>query len=74
LEFTNAALQALAAMGKAQRRFPLKRPSACTERELRLDSWRVFYTVMHDTGFVIVQLIGEKRNNKLFVGGEEFEL
>jgi hypothetical protein len=23
---------------------------------------------------VVVSLIGEKRNNKLFVGGEEFEL
>jgi len=55
-------------------KFPLKRPSACAERELRLDDWRVFYTVMQDGCLVLVNLIGEKRGNKLFVDGEEFEL
>ena len=54
-------------------KFPLKRPSAHAERELRLDNWRVFYTVMNN-GLVVVNLIGEKRKNKLFIEGEEFEL
>jgi len=96
LEFTDSAVQALAGMKKADRKFvldgiethlsvndpaevsrnkfPLKRPSEHAEWELRLDSWRVFYTIMDDGSLVIVNLIGEKRNNKLFIGGEEFEL
>ena len=45
-----------------------------TERELRLDTWRVFYTVMDDQSLVLVNLIGEKRGDKLFIEGEEFEL
>ena len=52
----------------------LKRPSAHAERELRLKDWRVFYTVMGDGALVLVNLIGVKRNNKLVVAGEEFEL
>ena len=55
-------------------KFPLKRPSAHAERELRCDPWRVFYTVMDDDGLVVVNLNGEKRKNKLFIAGEEFEL
>jgi mRNA-degrading endonuclease RelE of RelBE toxin-antitoxin system len=55
-------------------KFPLKRPSAHAERELRLDNWRVFYTVMNDDVLIVVNLIGEKRQNKLFIEGEEFEL
>ena len=56
-------------------KFPLRRPSAHAERELRLDDWRVFYTVIDGDGqLVVVNLIGEKRGNKLFVDGEEFEL
>jgi mRNA-degrading endonuclease RelE of RelBE toxin-antitoxin system len=55
-------------------KFPLRRPSTHTERELRLDAWRVFYSVMDNGKLVIVNLIGDKRNHKLFVGGEEFEL
>ncbi len=55
-------------------KFPLKRPSDQAERELRLDIWRVFYTVTDDGSLVIVNLVGEKRKNKLFIGGEEFEL
>jgi len=55
-------------------KFPLKRPSAHAERELRLDDWRVFYTVMEGSDLVIVNLIGEKRKNKLIVEGEEFAL
>jgi len=55
-------------------KFPLKRPSEHAERELRLDNWRVFYTVLYDGSLVAVNLIGEKRGNKLFIEGEEFEL
>jgi len=55
-------------------KFPLRRPSGHAERELRLDNWRVFYTVTDDGHWVIVNLIGEKRGNKLFIAGEEFEL
>jgi mRNA-degrading endonuclease RelE of RelBE toxin-antitoxin system len=95
LEFTDDAIQTLASMKKADRRFvldgvrthliendpaaitrnkfPLRRPSEHAERELRLDHWRVFYSVV-DGELVIVNLIGEKRGNRLFIGGEEFEL
>ncbi len=57
-------------------KFALRRPSAQAQRELRLDDWRVFYTIMEDGNgeLVLVNLIGEKRGNKLFIGGEEFEL
>ena len=55
-------------------KFPLKRLSAHAERELRLNNWRVFYTLMDEGALVVVALIGEKRGNKLFIGGEEFEL
>jgi mRNA-degrading endonuclease RelE of RelBE toxin-antitoxin system len=55
-------------------KFPLKRLSVHAERELRLDDWRVFYTVMDDGSLVIVNLIGGKRIHRLFIEGEEFEL
>ena len=55
-------------------KFPLRRPSQHAERELRLDDWRVFYTVMNDGSLVVVNLIGEKRGNTLFIEGEKFEL
>jgi len=55
-------------------KFPLRRPSAHAARELRLDDWRVFYTAEDDGGLAIVNLIGEKRNDKLFIEGEEFEV
>jgi hypothetical protein len=55
-------------------KFRLKRPSEYAARELRLDNWRVFYTVIDDGGLVLVNLVGEKRGNKLFIEGEEFEL
>ena|SRR6266508_5072133 len=55
-------------------KFPLKRPSPHAERELRLNNWRVFYTVMDDGSLVVVNLIGEKRSNKLFIAGEELDI
>jgi len=58
----------------SRNKFPLRRPSPHAERELRLDDWRVFYTAMDDGSLVLVNLIGEKRGNKLFIEGQEFEL
>ena len=58
----------------ARNKLPLKRPSAYAEREQRLDDWRVFYTVIDDGLQVLVNSIGEKRGNRLFIEGEELEL
>ena len=55
-------------------KFPLRRPSVHAERELRLDDWRVFCTVTDHGELVLVNLIGEKRGNKLLIDGKEFEL
>jgi hypothetical protein len=55
-------------------KFPLRRLSPHAEYELRLDNWRVFYTVMEDDTLVVVNLIGVKQNNTLLIDGEEFEL
>ncbi len=55
-------------------KFPLRRPSVHAERELRLENWRVFYTVRDDSQATVVHLIGEKRGNKLIINGEEFAL
>lgn len=55
-------------------KFPLRRLSVHAERELRLDDWRVFYTVAGEGSLVIVNLIGEKLNNRLLIGGEEFDI
>ena len=55
-------------------KFTLRRPSVHAERELRLGHWHIFYTVVEEGQLVIVNLIGEKRKNKLYVRGEEFEL
>ena len=53
-------------------KFRLRRASEHAEYELRLDQWRVFYRTR--AGVVEVVLIGEKRGNSLFIGGEEFVL
>lgn len=58
----------------SRNKFPLRRPSAYAARELRLDPWRVFYSVLDNGALVVVNLIGEKHGNKLFLAGEEFEL
>jgi hypothetical protein len=44
-------------------KFPLRRPSAHAERELRLDMWRVFNSLPDNGDLVLVNLIGEKRND-----------
>ena len=53
-------------------KFRLRRASEHAEYELRLDPWRVFYRV--NPMIVEIVLIGEKRGNALFIGGEEFAL
>jgi hypothetical protein len=58
----------------ARNKFPLRRPSVHAERELRLNHWRVFCTVMNDGALTVINLIGEERNNRLLIEGEEFEL
>ena len=58
----------------SRNKFVLKRPSLRAARELRTEQWRVFYKVTDDGQIVIVNLIGEKRGNKLVTEGEEFEI
>ena len=53
-------------------RFRLRRFSSHADYELRMDPWRVFYRVQEDV--VIVELIGHKKGNVLFIDGKEFEL
>ena len=53
-------------------KFRLRRASEYAEYELRLEPWCVFYRIRE--GVVEVVLIGEKRGNKLLIGGEEFLL
>ena len=63
---------------EARNRKPLSRPSVLgTSWELRLgpqDSLRVFYRVDRASREVHILAIGFKRGNRLFVGGEEFDL
>ena len=56
----------------SKNKFRLRRPSEYAEFELRLDPWRVFYRVAGSR--VEVTLIGEKRDHRLLIGGEEFVL
>jgi mRNA-degrading endonuclease RelE of RelBE toxin-antitoxin system len=56
----------------ARNKFRLRRVSLVADYELRLGKWRVFYRLGEDR--VEVTLIGEKKDNLLLVGGEEFTL
>jgi mRNA-degrading endonuclease RelE of RelBE toxin-antitoxin system len=53
-------------------RFRLRRPSGQTEFEFRDGDLRVFYRVENDE--VLVDAIGRKRGNQLFVGGRRVTL
>jgi mRNA-degrading endonuclease RelE of RelBE toxin-antitoxin system len=53
-------------------RFRLRRLSFHADYELRIEPWRVFYRVHED--IVVVELIGRKKGNVLFIDGKEFEL
>jgi hypothetical protein len=53
-------------------RFRLRRPSAQSEFEFRGGNLRVFYRVEDDK--VLVDAIGRKRGNQLFIGGRKVTL
>jgi mRNA-degrading endonuclease RelE of RelBE toxin-antitoxin system len=57
---------------ETRNKFRLRRPSPHAEYELRLGDLRVFYRIRDKT--VEVVLIGEKRGNRVVIGGEEFEI
>jgi mRNA-degrading endonuclease RelE of RelBE toxin-antitoxin system len=49
------------------------RPNPVAQRELRLfGKYRVLFNVDQENEKVIIVLVGEKRDNSLFVQGEEF--
>ena len=56
----------------ATRRVKAMRPNPVAERELRLGDYRVLYDVDEEDRTVTVQLVGEKRGNRLIVCGQEF--
>ena len=56
----------------SRNKFRLRRASPFAEYGLRLDRWRIFYRVQDERVEVI--LIGEKRGDKLLIGGEDFML
>ena len=49
------------------------RPNLIAPRELRLDAFRVFYTIV-DNRLVKVVAVGRKVQNKLLIRGEEVKL
>ena len=53
-------------------RFRLRRPSGQLEFEFRSGSLRVFYRVEDEE--VLVDAIGHKTGNQLFIGGRKFTL
>jgi hypothetical protein len=53
-------------------RFRLRRPSGQSEFEFRDGNLRVFYRVENDQ--VLVDAIGRKRGNQLFIGGRRVTL
>ncbi|MCX6593353.1 MAG: hypothetical protein NTZ56_17710 [Acidobacteria bacterium] len=57
---------------ESRNKFRLRRPSPHADFELRLHELRVFYRISRER--VEVLLLGEKVGDKLYVGGEEFEL
>ncbi len=48
------------------------RPNPFASEELRLGDFRVLYSVDEDNLEVTIVAVGQKRGNKLIVGGEEF--
>jgi mRNA-degrading endonuclease RelE of RelBE toxin-antitoxin system len=62
-----AALSEDDATVESKNRFRLRRPSGQSEFEFRDGDLRVFYRVQDDE--VLVDAIGRKRGNQLFIGG-----
>ena len=54
---------------QSRNRFRLRRESQHADFELRIEPWRVFYRV--EESRVLVELIGRKEGNRLFVEGKE---
>lgn len=53
----------------------LRQPNAVlSEWELRIDEYRVFYNVDIQDSMVLIEQVGKKEHNKLFICGKEFEL
>jgi mRNA-degrading endonuclease RelE of RelBE toxin-antitoxin system len=50
------------------------RPNALAERELRIDQFRVFYDLDLAKAAVKIAAVGHKIGNRLYIGGEEFQL
>jgi mRNA-degrading endonuclease RelE of RelBE toxin-antitoxin system len=57
---------------EASRRMKVTRPNPIAAWELRLGDYRVLYDVDENPRIVTVQVIGEKRGNRLIVGGKEY--
>jgi mRNA interferase RelE/StbE len=57
---------------ESRNRFRLRRAAPQAEFELRVGDLRVFYRISGET--VEVVLIGRKQGERLWIGGEEFEL
>jgi mRNA-degrading endonuclease RelE of RelBE toxin-antitoxin system len=56
---------------ETRNRFPM-RPNSLATWELRVNSQRVYYDVQG--GLVRIQAIATKRGNKVFIGGQEYDL
>ena len=50
------------------------RSNNLAEWELRIDKFRVFYDIQAVVKIVKIVAIGQKRGNKVFVHGEEYDL
>ena len=57
---------------RSRNKFRLRRASPHAGYELQLGRWRVFYHLLER--IVEVVMIGEKKGDLLYVGGEEFRL
>jgi hypothetical protein len=57
---------------QSKNRFRLRRPSGQSEFEFRDDDLRVFYRV--EGNRVLIDAIGRKRGNQLFIGGRRVTL
>jgi hypothetical protein len=57
---------------QSKNRFRLRRPSGQSEFEFRDDDLRVFYRV--EGNRVVIDAIGRKRSNQLFIGGRRVTL
>jgi mRNA interferase RelE/StbE len=57
---------------ESRNKFRLRRASPQAEFELRIGDVRVFYRISGET--VEVVLLGRKQGERLWIGGEEFEL